>query len=377
MRIGIMMQSLCHLGGIGIYTREIIKHLLKIDSKSRYILIYPPFGQSHTLFGQYSANRNVVEVYSKSLIPHAIYWDNLIVPKILEQYNIDIVFNPFLSVPLLGGSKKIFVMHGHEWFTMPQVFWFFERITGKIRMKAIMGEADKIISISNTMTELCVQSTDIPSQKFKTIYHGVSENFIQITDNKILEGVRLKYLLPEKFILFIGGLYPQKNFSALVEAFSLLVNKIPHHLVVVGKTRWKYKNDLKLIQERGLETRIKLLGWVNPEETPALYNLADCFVYPSLYEGFGLCLLEAMAAGCPVVAASTGALPEIARDAAMLVDPQDFRQMSEAILKIISDASLRSDLVQKGKNRAKDFTWEKCAKETLELFYEVVSAAQD
>jgi glycosyltransferase involved in cell wall biosynthesis len=373
MRIGIMLQSLCHLGGIGIYTKEIVKNLINIDRNTQYILIYPSFGQAHKLFGQFSSYENVVEVYSKSLVPHAIYWDNFIVPQIAKEYHIDLIFNPFLSVPIPGDFKKIFVMHGHEWFTMPEVFWLSERVIGKMRMRAIMKTADKIISISNTMTALCAQKTGLPDSKFRTIYHGVDESFRPITDNTILDVVKQKYNLPEKFILFIGGLYPQKNFSALVKAFSLMVNDVPHQLVVAGKARWKYKNDLKLIEEKGLETRIQLLGWVNPEEIPALYNLADCFVYPSLYEGFGLCLVEAMATGCPVVAASTGALPEIAQDAALLVDPQNHPQMQEAILKVISDTGLRHDLIQKGRLRAKDFTWEKCAEETLKLFYEVGS----
>jgi glycosyltransferase involved in cell wall biosynthesis len=373
MRIGIMLQSLCHLGGIGIYTKEIVKNLINIDRNTQYILIYPSFGQAHKLFGQFSSYENVVEVYSKSLVPHAIYWDNFIVPQIAKEYHIDLIFNPFLSVPIPGDFKKIFVMHGHEWFTMPEVFWLSERVIGKIRMRAIMKTADKIISISNTMSALCAQKTGLPDSKFRTIYHGVDESFRPITDNTILDVVKQKYNLPEKFILFIGGLYPQKNFSALVKAFSLMVNDVPHQLVVAGKARWKYKNDLKLIEEKGLETRIQLLGWVNPEEIPALYNLADCFVYPSLYEGFGLCLVEAMATGCPVVAASTGALPEIAQDAALLVDPQNYPQMQEAILKVISDTGLRHDLIQKGRLRAKDFTWEKCAEETLKLFYEVGS----
>jgi glycosyltransferase involved in cell wall biosynthesis len=373
MRIGIMLQSLCHLGGIGIYTKEIVKNLIHIDRNTQYILIYPSFGKAHKLFGQFSSYENVVEVYSKSLVPHAIYWDNFIVPQIAKEYHIDLIFNPFLSVPIPGDFKKIFVMHGHEWFTMPEVFWLSERVIGKMRMRAIMKTADKIISISNTMTALCAQKTGLPDSKFRTIYHGVDESFRPITDNTILDVVKQKYNLPEKFILFIGGLYPQKNFSALVKAFSLMVNDVPHQLVVAGKARWKYKNDLKLIEEKGLETRIQLLGWVNPEEIPALYNLADCFVYPSLYEGFGLCLVEAMATGCPVVAASTGALPEIAQDAALLVDPQNHPQMQEAILKVISDTGLRHDLIQKGRLRAKDFTWEKCAEETLKLFYEVGS----
>jgi glycosyltransferase involved in cell wall biosynthesis len=240
-------------------------------------------------------------------------------------------------------------------------------------MRVIMEASDRIISISNTMTKLCIQQTGLPECKFRTIYHGVGNRFRQITDNKILEAVRQAYHLPEKFILFIGGLYPQKNFSTLVKAFSLMVNEVPHQLVVAGKARWKYKNDLRLIAEKGLEKRIQLLDWVNPEEIPALYNLADCFVYPSLYEGFGLCLVEAMAAGCPVVAASTGALPEIAQDAALLVDPQNYHEMKEAIWKVISDTSLRQDLIQGGLLRAKDFTWERCAEETLKLFYEVES----
>jgi glycosyltransferase involved in cell wall biosynthesis len=373
MRIGIMLQSLCHLGGIGIYTREVIEQLLKIDKDNEYILLYPSFGQAHKLFGQYSTHRNVTEVYSKSLVPHAIYWDNFIIPRIAKKYSIDIMFNPFLAVPLFGKFKKIFVMHGHEWFTMPEVFWFSERLIGKMRMRAIMANSDRIISISNTMTKLCIQQTGLPESKFRTIYHGVGSRFKQIVDNNILESVKQVYHLPEKFILFIGGLYPQKNFSTLVNAFSLMVNEIPHQLVVAGKARWKYKNDLRLIAEKGLEDRIQLLDWVNPEEIPALYNLADCFVYPSLYEGFGLCLVEAMAAGCPVVAASTGALPEIAQDAALLVDPQNYHEMREAILKVISDTSLRQDLIQAGLLRAKDFTWERCAEETLKLFYEVES----
>jgi glycosyltransferase involved in cell wall biosynthesis len=373
MRIGIMLQSLCHLGGIGIYTKKIVEHLINLDKTNQYILMYPSFGKAHKLFGKFSSYENVVEVYSKSLVPHAIYWDNFIVPRTSKKYHIDLIFNPFLSVPIFGDFKKIFVMHGHEWFTMPEVFWLSERIIGKMRMKAIMKASDKIISISNTMTALCAQKTGLSDYKFRTIYHGVDESFRPITDNKTLEVVKQKYNLPEKFILFVGGLYPQKNFSALVKAFNLMVNDVPHQLVVAGKARWKYKNDLKLIEEKGLGTRMQLLGWVNPEEIPALYNLADCFVYPSLYEGFGLCLVEAMATGCPIVAASSGALPEIAQDAALLVDPQNYPQMQEAILKVISDTSLRHDLIQRGLLRAKDFTWEKCAEETLKLFYEVGS----
>jgi glycosyltransferase involved in cell wall biosynthesis len=150
-----------------------------------------------------------------------------------------------------------------------------------------------------------------------------------------------------------------------------MAGDIPHQLIVAGKTRWKYKQDLDLVAKRGLQDRVQFLGWVNPDELPALYSLADCFVYPSLYEGFGLCLVEAMACGCPVVASTTGALPEIAQGAALLVDPHDDVGLKEALLRLISEPDQRQVCIQRGLLRAKDFTWEKCAEETLKLFHEV------
>jgi glycosyltransferase involved in cell wall biosynthesis len=376
MKIGIMLQSFCHFGGIGIYTREIVKRLIALDKSNEYIIIYPNFGQSSRFLGQFKPFNNVIEILSKSLVPHAIYWDHLVVPKIAKEYKVDLVFNPFLSVPLRGDFKKVFVMHGHEWFTMPEVFWLFERLIGRMRMKMVMQEADKIISISNIMTGLCSRATGLPESKFRTIYHGVDEKFKPICDERVLNEVKMKYHLPDKFILFVGGLYPQKNFHALIEAFAGIASDVPHQIVVAGKARWKYKGDLKLIADRGLGKKVQLLGWVDPEELPALYNLADVFVYPSFYEGFGLCLVEAMASGCPVVAASTGALPEVAGDAAILVDPLHHVELKEAIVRVIANPQLRQQLVRAGLKRAKNFTWERCAEETLKVFHEITSEAQ-
>jgi glycosyltransferase involved in cell wall biosynthesis len=371
MRIAITLQSLRHLGGIGIYTQQIVNHLLTIDKKNEYVLIYPSFGQAHKSLGKFKQCENVTEILSKSLVPHGYYWDHLVVPKVAKKNGIDLLFNPFLSVPLLGSFKKVLIMHNSEWFTMPEVFWFTERVTGGLRMKAIMNAADKIISVSDAVTEDCIRATELPASKFRTIYHGVDDKFKVITDETILRTIKDKYHLPDKFLLFVGAIYPQKNFSMLIQAFSLMIQDIPHQLVVAGNTRWNYKDDLKLIKEKGLENRIQLLGWVNPEDIPALYNLADCFVYPSLYEGFGLCLVEAMACGCPGVAAATGALPEVAQDAAILVDPKSALAMKEAILKVISDTAVRQQLIQNGLTRAKDFTWKQCATETLQVFYEL------
>lgn len=371
MRIGITLQSLRHFGGIGTYTQQIVKHLLAIDKQNDYILIYPSFGQSHKSLGQFADHSNVREVMSNSLVPHAMYWDHLVVPRVARKHRLNLLFNPYLSVPLRGHFRKILVMHNSEWFTMPEVFWFTERLTGSLRMKAFMAAADKIISVSNAVTEDCINATGLPRSKFKTIYHGLGDGFKIISDNTMLRRAQEKYHLPDRFVLFVGGIYPQKNLSVLLQAFALVAQKVPHQLVIAGNTRWKHSGDLNLIKEKGLANRVQLLGWVNQEDIPALYNLAACFVYPSLYEGFGLCLVEAIACGCPTVAASTGALPEVAQGAALLVDPKSDLEIKEAILKIISDRELRQQLVQKGLARAKDFTWDKCATETLKVFHDV------
>lgn len=375
MRIGITLQSLDQTwGGIGIYTEEILKHLLKTDRLNDYILIYPGFGAARKLFGRYQRKyKNVTEVETEfSRIPSGWYWDQVVVPKVARQYGIDVLFNPFLSVPIPGHFKKVMVMHNVEYHTVPKVYdwkmytrWFFLE-------KLILPAADRVISISNVMTRDFQQAVKYPIENVRTIYHGVSDKFRVIREPEMLRTIKKEYLLPDEFLLFVGHLYPQKNFSNLLKAFHLLSQKIPHHLVVVGRPRWKYQGDLRLIESLDLRDRLHFLHWVSNDDLPAIYNLASCFVYPSLYESFGLAQLEAMACGCPVAGARTGAIPEISNGAAILFDPHNPEEMGEAILKTLEDADFRRSLIQKGLARAKDFTWDRCATNTLQVLKDVV-----
>jgi glycosyltransferase involved in cell wall biosynthesis len=376
MRIGVTLQSLkLRWGGIRVYTEEIVKHLLELDRENEYILIYPSFGPPHNLLGLYCREyKNVTEVKTTfSRIPSGVYWDQIIIPKIARQYNIDILFNPFLSVPFFGEFKKVMIMHNIEYHIIPKVYdwkmctrWFFLE-------KILVPAADRIISISNVMTQDFCRVVKYPIENVRTIYHGVSEKFRAVQDGKKLQEAKEKYRLPEEFILFVGHIYPQKNFANLIKAFNIIAKKIPHKLVVVGQPRWKYKSDLTLIESLKLHDRMHFLPFVPNDDLPAIYTLACCFVYPSLYESFGLAQLEAMACGCPVVAARAGAIPEVSGDAAMLFDPYNPEEMGEAILKTVSDSDFRRFLIEKGLARAKEFTWDRCASETLNVLMEVVS----
>jgi glycosyltransferase involved in cell wall biosynthesis len=368
MRIGIMLQSLHHFGGIGTYTRHIVQHLLNIDKENEYVIIYPSFGKSHTSFGKYKGFDNATEVLSESLIPHAYYWDHFVVPGVARKHGIDLIFNPFLSVPLRGNFKKVFVAHGCEWFIMPEVFWFTARYSGRLIMQAIMKAADIVISVSQNVADELVKATKLPKEKFRVIYNAPGEEFRPVKDETILKLAKEKYCLPDDFILFVGGIYPTKNFGGLIQAFHRVAHDIPHTLVVAGNTRWKSQRDMRLIHDLVLEDRVQCIGWISHEDLPSLYTLATCFIIPSFHESCSVALLEALSCGCPVIASHAGGNPEVVGDAALLVDPHSVRDIKEAILKVVATPELRRELAKKALVRAENFSWEKCARETLQIF---------
>ena len=263
------------------------------------------------------------------------------------------------------------IMHAVEYHTVPQVYNWKLYIKWYFLEMILMPTADRVISISHVMTQDISKATKYPIEKVCTIYHGVSEKFKVIHEKEHLAEVKEEYQLPEQFILFVGHLYPQKNFANLVRAFHLIHETIPHDLVVVGRPRWKYQSDLSLIESLGVGHRIHFLHYLPPADLPAIYNMASCFAYPSLYEAFGLVQLEAMACGCPVIAARAGAIPEISGGAALLFDPYNPQELAEVILSVITDQELHQELVHKGLTRAKEFSWDRCAIETLRVLEEV------
>jgi glycosyltransferase involved in cell wall biosynthesis len=372
MRIGITLQSLDPTwGGIGIYTQEIVRHLLAHDRDSEYVLIYPGFGAPRKLYGQYRKYRNAVEVETYfSRIPSGSYWDQVVVPRVAARYGVHVLFNPFLSVPLRGSFGKVMVVHNVEYHTVPKVYDWKMYTRWFLLEKMILPAADRVISISHAMTEDFRKTVRYPIENVRTIYHGVSRRFRPVEDKAILEIAREEYLLPSDFLLFVGHLYPQKNFATLVRALRRIRRDVPHALVVVGRPRWKYDTDLRLVEELGLRDRVHFLYYVPNDDLPALYTMATCLVYPSLYEAFGLVQLEAMACGCPVIGARAGAIPEVVGDAGLLFEPHDVDALAQALLRVIEDGALRADLVGRGLARAARFTWGECAAQTLAVLRE-------
>jgi glycosyltransferase involved in cell wall biosynthesis len=232
-----------------------------------------------------------------------------------------------------------------------------------------VDSADRVLVVSEATKQDLMRHCRVDGQKVRVIYNGVSERFHPLTES--LDSVRLRYNLPERFVLFVGTVEPRKNLARLVEAFNRVGRKIAHSLVVVGAKGWKTSPIYREIGRSPLRDRIHVTGFVADGDLPAVYNLADAFVYPSLYEGFGIPVVEAMACGTPVVTSDVSALPEVAGDAAVLVDPLDVAQLAEAIERVLHDETLREMLRAKGIERAKRFSWDASAAKVVQCFREV------
>jgi glycosyltransferase involved in cell wall biosynthesis len=366
MKIGLMLRHLrTQPGGIGTYTASLVPRLLELDRTNDYFLLY----RDEACRGSYSAYPNVTEI----VIPGSskLAWDQVAVPKAASQYGLDLVFNPKLSIPLCAKCRTVFVLHGADWFVFPQNYEPLDRLYHCVVAPIYVRRADAVISVSEDATRRILESLRMKREKIATIHSAVGERFRPIHDPERLAAVRKKYDLPERFLLYVGQIYPMKNVGGIIKAYARLREVIPHKLVIVGRPTRRSKSELALIDRYGLRGDVMVTGYVPDAEIPVFYNLAELFVFPSLYEGFGLPLLEAMACGCPIVTSAGGATEEVAGDAARLVNPRDPASIAEGIDDLLHDPAARSELVERGLQRAQRFTWERCAREVLQVLHSV------
>jgi glycosyltransferase involved in cell wall biosynthesis len=361
MKIGIMLRHMeQHHGGVLVYTHNVLRAMLALETPHEFVLCY----QNPDLIGTYGDGHRVREIAVQA--PSALLWDQLAVPWLERKERFDVIFNPKFTVPFLSKAKKVFVIHGSEWFVIPQAYLWYDRWYTHTLTSLYCRNADRVITVSDVVKKDIVKFTGVNPDKVAPVHNGFDPSrFHVIQDSYLLEAVQQEYQLPERFILWTGQIYPPKNLGRLLEALAKVKDEIPHKLVIAGEERWRAKEDLGLIERLGIKDRIHFTGWVSHDHLPAFYNLADLFVLPSLYEGFGIPLLEAMACGCPVLTSTTGSPREVVEHAGYLVDPLKVHDIAAGICEVLSNSELRSAMVAKGLERVKEFSWEKCARETL------------
>jgi glycosyltransferase involved in cell wall biosynthesis len=231
--------------------------------------------------------------------------------------------------------------------------------------------ARRVIAISETTRRDLVYHYRVPESRIHVIPHGVDRRMRPADAGAVAE-VKRRLYLPDRYVLFVGTIQPRKNLGRLAEALRFVAQAgLPHKLVIAGKRGWLADRVDSALNASGMADRIVHLGYVAAADLPALYSGADAFCFPSLYEGFGLPVLEAMACGTPVVAATTSAIPEVAGDAALLVDPTDPAAIGTALVRVLTDRELGRTLATCGIERARRFTWERTAAATLEILRDV------
>jgi len=247
------------------------------------------------------------------------------------------------------------------------------RIYCYLMMRAAARKSKRVIVDSGHTRKDVVKHLKIPEDKVRVIYIGVSENYHPVEDERTLSKVKARYETSERFIFYIGQWKPHKNLLRLIRAFQKLKIKTgaPHKLVIGGREDPSCQEIPALARDLDLEEDIVFTGYIPEEDLPTLYSAAELFVLPSLYEGFGVPVLEAMACGTPVVSSNTSSLPEVAGDAAILVNPYSSEEIAGAMQEVLDDGNLRQRLVQKGLERVKLFASEETGRETLRVYEEV------
>ncbi len=241
------------------------------------------------------------------------------------------------------------------------------------RTKRSTWKARKVITVSEYSAHDIATLYDLPREKIVVVYNGVSDDFRPLSDLPAVAQLRQRFgWQTNRFILFAGGADPRKNHRTLLEAYAMRAAELQSHcLVMVGNPTHRFGDIQDTVKRLELDDRVVCVGHLSVDELRVLYAHADVFTFPSLYEGFGMPVLEAMACGTPVITSTTTSLPEVAGEAAMLVDPQSPEQLANALVRVLHNASLRDELRAKGLERAKQFTWERAARETLSVYREI------
>jgi glycosyltransferase involved in cell wall biosynthesis len=372
MRIGIMLRSIDEKGGVGVYTRNIVKELLQLDKANEYFLFYA----SPSNLGLFSQSENVREFWVKGR--NKAIWDQVAIPAACRRDRVDIIFHPKFTVPLFAPCKAVMVVHGADWLIAEQAkfYTWWDVNYMRIMLPLYVRKSSAVISVSQETTDNFNRIMKLPNGKVQTIYFAPARHFMRVDDPEQLKQVQERYHLPERFILTLTKRKGdrRKNLGQVFQAYARYHERAaqPHKLVIGGRDCHLFRDEYGLPAD-GHGRDILFPGWIDQADMPAVFSLASLYLYPSNLEAFPIPLTEAMACGTPILTSDVNGLKEIAGDAAVLVNPGDTDSIAAGIARLLADARLRESLSGKGLERSKLFSWDACAKRTLALLEKVAA----
>ncbi len=357
-------------GGAGNYIINLAHALLELDSGHELVILCHP--SDRQLF-KLEPHQESHLFYVPDLNPALrLAWEQFRLPRLLAKLRVDLLHSPHYTMPLRAGIPVVVTFHDMTFFLYPEYHTLVKRFFFPVMIRQSAARAAALLAVSESTRQDAIRLLKIPPQKISTTRLGYDPQYVRIEDPAYLEQVRRKYHLPAHFLLHVGTLEPRKNHSTLLKAFDIIAQSNAEiALVLVGGAGWNARQIAQQIKTLRHGKRIHWLGYADSHDMPALYRLAEVFVYPSIYEGYGLPVLEAMACGAPTITSTVSSMPEIIGDAGLLVSPENPAELSAAIARLLEDKVFAAELTQKAQIRAKEFTWRKTAEQTLHIYGQI------
>lgn len=356
MRIAIDTQTtLGQSSGFGSYVTNLVKALKKFYPDNEYNLICPSKTQDLSTIKRF-------------------IWDQFTFPNLAKKEKVDILHQPCFSAPIFYSGKKIVTVHDIIPLIFPHILPFASRMYFSKWMTYSYRHADSIICDSKSTKKDIIKYLKIRPEKIKVIYLAVSDNFKPAKSKKHINHIKNLYKTGDKYFIHIGTMEPRKNLDFLIKAyFKAVKSGVKENLVIVGKKGYNYQKLYELVDKLNLQNRVIFTGYAEDKDIPALYSGATALTFPSIYEGFGFPPLEAMACGTPVIASNASSIPEVVGSAGILLSPKNENLWVKNMIKLANSPDLAQRLKRLGLEQAKKFSWEKTARETIEIYKRIIN----
>jgi glycosyltransferase involved in cell wall biosynthesis len=355
-----------HLTGNEVYVRSLLREFTTLEPQSQFITYVSETGADRLVPRRFRTRHISVNPYRR------LGWD---LWRRLGEDKPDLIHLQY-TAPVINRTPVVVTIHDVSFIEHPEYFTSWRRAQLRLTVAWTIKLASRVITVSDFSRDAILRAYPISPDKVRVIPNAASPDFRVISRGRATRAVRDRFGIEAPFIFSVGDLQPRKNHIGLIEAFSKLISAHPnlqHHLVIAGQDTWFSPKVHAVAESSGFASRIHFTGFVSDPELVQLYNAADCFIFPSFYEGFGLPILEAMACGRAVACSSTAAMPEVADGAGLLFDPRNPASITRAMADILLDTEFRERMEKRGLLRAGHFNWRKSAQATLDVYREVVA----
>ena len=371
MKIAIDVRTVTPVrSGVGNYVLHLLRGLYSVAPEEDFFLVGQPANLK--VIGE-NASSDLLHQTGISHESHPVgdLWEHFYLPKVLKENRVDVMHGPATLVPLLpAGYATVVTIHDLVAFLFPETIPRKYALYMRWLITRVVKRADRIISVSENTKQDLIQVLGVRPNKITVVHEAAQPGFSPVEDRDLLDKVARRYGIDGPFVYHVGNIEPRKNLVRLIRAFLLMRSRTKRKvkLVITGQKGWLTGRLFKALDGKDLHEDVVFTGYVPHQDLPLLMNAAEAFVFPSLYEGFGLPALEAMRCGTPVVTSNISSLPEIVGKAAVLVDPYDEKSIAAGLQSVVEDQDLRRELSHKGLAQAELFSWEKAAEETLDVY---------